>query len=71
MLSDDEKRIARAPGLGAKTARKVILELKDNAKRYTMKDRFSVRKSKEMFVLYQSFYNPKNNVEQAIRSWNV
>jgi hypothetical protein len=47
-----------------------ILELKDNAKRYTMKDRFSVRKSKEMFVLYQSFYNPKNNVEQAIRSWN-
>ena len=47
-----------------------ILELKNNGKRYTMKDRFSVRKSKEMFVLYQSFYNPKNNVEQAIRSWN-
>ena len=35
-----------------------------------MKDRFSVKKSKEMFILYQSFYNPKNSVEQAIRSWN-
>ena len=47
-----------------------ILELKNSDKRYTMKDRFSVRKSKEMFLLYQSFYNPKNNVELAIRSWN-
>ena len=32
VLSDDEKRIARAPGLGPKTARKVILELKDRFK---------------------------------------
>ena len=47
-----------------------ILELRNSSKRYTMKDRFSAQKSKEMFLLYQSFYNPKNNVEQAIRSWN-
>ena len=47
-----------------------ILELKNSDKRYTMKDRFSVKKSKEMFLLFQSFYNPKNNVELAIRSWN-
>jgi len=47
-----------------------ILELRKQDKRYTMADRFSVRKSKEMFLLYQSFYNPKNNVELAIRSWN-
>lgn len=47
-----------------------ILELKNSDKRYTMKDRYSVKKSKEMFLLFQSFYNPKNNVELAIRSWN-
>lgn len=47
-----------------------ILELKKSRKRYTMQDRFSVNKSKEMFLLFQSFYNPKNSVELAIRSWN-
>jgi len=47
-----------------------ILELKKRSKRYTMQDRFSVKKSKEMFLLFQSFYNPKNSVELAIRSWN-
>ena len=29
VLADDEKTICRAPGLGSKTARKIILELKD------------------------------------------
>lgn len=29
VLSDDAKSIARAPGIGAKTAQKIILELKD------------------------------------------
>ena len=38
--------------------------------RYTMNDRYSVEKSKEMFLLIQSYYNKKNNVEKAIRSWN-
>ena len=47
-----------------------ILQLRKSAKRYSMSDRFSASKSKEMFLLYQSFYNPHNNVEQAIRSWN-
>ena len=47
-----------------------ILELRKSKKRYSMKDRFSVSKSKEMFLLFQSFYNPKNSVELAIRSWN-
>ena len=47
-----------------------ILELKKSRKRYTMQDRFSVNKSKEMFLLFQSFYNPDNSVELAIRSWN-
>lgn len=47
-----------------------ILSLKKSSKRYTMNDRFSVKKSKEMFLLFQSFYNPKNSIELAIRSWN-
>ena len=47
-----------------------ILDLRKSSKRYSMKDRFNVGKSKEMFLLFQSFYNPKNDVELAIRSWN-
>lgn len=47
-----------------------ILEKKKGRKRYSMGDRFSAKKSKEMFLLFQSFYNPKNDVEHAIRSWN-
>ncbi len=47
-----------------------ILELKNSRKRYTLKDRFSTTKSKEMFLLFQSFYNPQNSIEVAIRSWN-
>ena len=47
-----------------------ILQKKKSKKRYTLADRYSVEKSKEMFLLIQSYYNPKNNVEKAIRSWN-
>ena len=47
-----------------------ILELRKSSKRYTMGDRFSESKSKEMFLLYQSFYNPQHDVEKAIRTWN-
>ena len=47
-----------------------IQKLRKSSRRYTLADRFNVEKSKEMFLLYQSFYNPHNNVEQAIRSWN-
>ncbi len=32
VVTDDEKRIAKAPGIGAKTAKKLILELKDKIK---------------------------------------
>lgn len=47
-----------------------ILERKKSKKRYSLKDRFSIVKSKEMFLLIQSFYNPLNSIEKAIRSWN-
>ena len=47
-----------------------ILEKRKSKKRYTMNDRFDVQKSKEMFLLIQSFFNSANDVEHAIRSWN-
>ena len=47
-----------------------ILKKKKSKKRFTMADRYSVAKSKEMFLLIQSHYNPENNIEKAIRSWN-
>lgn len=47
-----------------------ILKKRKSKKRFTLSDRFNVAKSKEMFILFQSYYNPLNSVEQAIRSWN-
>jgi hypothetical protein len=47
-----------------------ILEKQKSKKRYTMADRYSVEKSKEMFLLIQKYFNPENSVEKAIRSWN-
>lgn len=47
-----------------------ILRSRRSKKRFKLSDRYSVKKSKEMFLLFQSKYNPKNNVERAIRSWN-
>ena len=47
-----------------------ILQKQKSKKRYTLADRYSVEKSKEMFLLIQSYYNPQNSIEKAIRSWN-
>ena len=47
-----------------------ILQSRGHSKRYSLKDRFSIEKSKEMFMIMQSRFNPGNNVEKAIRSWN-
>ena len=47
-----------------------ILQKQKSKKRFTMADRYSVAKSKEMFLLIQSHYNPQNSIEKAIRSWN-
>ncbi len=48
----------------------IILKSRKSKKRYTLKDRFNLAKSKEMFLLLQSYYNLENNIEKAIRSWN-
>ena len=46
-----------------------ILKRRNSSKRYSLNDRFNMQKSKEMFVIIQSYYNPNNNVERAIRMW--
>ena len=46
------------------------LKTKGSNKRFKLSDRLNVEKSKEMFVIYQKRYNPKNNIEKAIRLWN-
>jgi len=47
-----------------------INKLKKNKKRFTYGDRYSVKKSIEMFWIIQHFYNKELNVEKAIRLWN-
>ncbi len=47
-----------------------ILKKRNSKKRYKLSDRYSVAKSKEMFLLMQSEFNPTNDIEQAIRAWN-
>jgi hypothetical protein len=47
-----------------------ILKMRNSRKRYSLADRVSLNKSKEMFLLIQDEHNPENSVEHAIRSWN-
>lgn len=47
-----------------------ILKFQGSSKRYSLKDRLNPKKSKEMFCIYQGYYNPKRNIEHAIRLWN-
>ena len=47
-----------------------ILGQKGSKKRYTLNDRYNKQKSIEMFITIQSFYNPRNSIERAIRLWN-
>ena len=47
-----------------------ILKKRGEKKRFTLNDRFSGKKSREMFVLIMSHYNPTNDIEKAIRIWN-
>lgn len=47
-----------------------ILKKRKSKRRFTLRDRFNLAKSKEMFVLLQSYFNPYNDIEKAIRAWN-
>jgi len=46
-----------------------ILRSRGIKKTYSLSDRFNEQKSREMFVIIQSFHNPTHNVEKAIRMW--
>jgi hypothetical protein len=48
----------------------ILLQRKGSKKRYTLNDRYSIEKSKEMFIMIQEEYNPEHNIEKAIRMWN-
>ena len=48
----------------------IWLKNQKSSKRYTLKDRYDVEKSKEMFIMIQEHYNPSHNVYKAIRLWN-
>jgi hypothetical protein len=47
-----------------------ILKSKGSKKRFSLSDRYNATKSREMFVIIQSFHNPLNSVEKAIRLWS-
>ena len=47
-----------------------ILKSRGQRKRFSLADRFSPSKSREMFVLIQSVHNPDNSIEKAIRLWS-
>ncbi|GAA2991648.1 lysozyme family protein [Prevotella corporis] len=47
-----------------------ILKSRGQRKRFSLADRFSPSKSREMFVLIQSVHNPSNSIEKAIRLWS-
>lgn len=46
-----------------------ILRQRGKSKRYTLNDRYSVEKSKEIFKLIMSKYNPENDIDKACRIW--
>ena len=52
-----------------KECNNILREMK-SPKRYTLSDRKNPTKSKEMFILLQSKFNPSNNVDDGIRMWN-
>ncbi len=47
-----------------------ILKEQKSKKRYTLRDRYSLDKSKEMFLLIQQACNPERSIEWAVRAWN-
>ena len=46
-----------------------ILKSRGSSTRYTLRDRYSAEKSREMFAIIQSHHNPTNSIDRAIRIW--
>ena len=68
--SEGNPRAVSGNSVGAMQITPILVKDCKSKKRYTMDDRYSVAKSKEMFLLIQSYYNRENSIEKAIRSWN-
>ena len=47
-----------------------ILRRKKVKKRFSLSDRLSIKKSKEMFILIMNEYNKKHSAKEACRIWN-
>ena len=63
MLGEDAKAIAKAPGVGAKTAQRLILELKD---KLSLEDAFEQKLSKNTDVQAGKTNDAKNEAVQAL-----
>ena len=48
-----------------------ILKSRGDSRRFTLNDRLSRQKSKEMFVTIMSKYNPENDIDKACRIWKM
>ena len=46
-----------------------ILKQRGKTERFTLNDRYSVEKSKAIFKLIMSKYNPENDIDKACRLW--
>ena len=47
-----------------------ILKRKKKSLRYSMDDRFSRKKSIEMFMVWKDYYHDSSNFEEIARTWN-
>lgn len=63
VLGDDAKAIARAPGVGAKTAQRLILELKD---KLSLEDAFEQKLAKNGDMVQNKTGGAKNEAVQAL-----
>lgn len=66
VMADDAKAIAKAPGIGPKTASKLILELKD---KLTLEDMFGdIAESQDVLVEREDSVDKKEIVQDAIEA---
>ena len=49
----------------------ILLKNRKRPERFTLNDRRSVEKSKQMFVLIMSQYNKSRDIDKAIRIWSA
>ena len=68
--SEGNTKAVSGNSCGAMQITPILVKKRKSKKRFTLRDRFSLEKSKEMFILIQSHFNPLNDIEMAIRSWN-